>query len=263
MVNPMKVRLVVDNYHKLDAVKTRKILASQGVGVVRDGYDFVLIVGGDGTFFDRSLDYASTPILTVKSDGKRPLRSRGFTVKCSLSNLEEAITHIKNGWFKIRREPVIELKYKGRSYFSINDMFVERINTKRALRYSILVKDGRRAFSTYGISNGFIVATPIGSTGYCAYLDRLANRCVARVNGLSVAHILPIHIADFYGKRAVKSKIRRCFSLKASIEVKIVRGPSQYLYGIAKKERGIRVYQGDRLVFSVAKGKTLKLIEPY
>jgi len=259
----MKVKLVVDSYHRSAAVKARKILISQGMDIVKSGYDFVLIVGGDGTFFDRSLDYVSTPILTVKGSGKRPLQSRGFTVKCTLSDLKNAISHIRAGRFGISEEPVMELKYKGKRYFSVNDLFVERINTKRALRYNIQVKDGKRVFSTYGISNGFIVATPIGSTGYYAYPDRLANRRVSRVNGLSVAHILPIHITDLDGKKAVKSKIRRSFSLKASIEARIVRGPGQYLYGIAKKEHGIRVYQGDRLVFSVAKGKVLKLIEPY
>jgi hypothetical protein len=258
----MRVKLVVDSYHKPAAVKVRKILSNQKVDIVKSGYDFVLIVGGDGTFFDRSLDYVSVPILTVKSNGKKPLQSRGFTVKCNLSNLEAAISNINNGRFSIKEEPVIELRYGGKRYFSINDMFVERMNTKRAVRYSILVKEGKKIFSTYGISNGFIVATPIGSTGYYAYSDRMANRRISRAEGLSVAHILPIQIADFNGKRAVRSKIRRSFSLKASIDARITRGPGQYLYGIAKREHGIKVRQGDRLIFSVAKGKVLKIIDP-
>ncbi len=130
-----------------------------------DGVDFVLVMGGDGTFL-RAADLAhdaDLPVLGIN------LGHIGFLAEWEKESLDEAVNRVIDGDFRIEERMTVEVEVHGPSGeligtgWALNEVSVENQNRSGVLD-AILEIDGRPV-NSFGC-DGIIVSTPTGSTAY-------------------------------------------------------------------------------------------------
>ncbi len=254
----MKVKFVLDRYCGVNSDDVRAAVqkSASGISISERDYDAVVIIGGDGSFLNNAIYYRK-PVLPLEGIHKGNLKSVGVLTEHKFSDMPVVLKKLAEGDFRIIDEPILKLRYSGKTYSSIGDFYVERGDTKEAVRYTSVITDGRNKTVSYAISNGFIVTTPIGSTGYFSYLDKIERRQPKRIKGIGFAHILPSMIKDVVNGRQVPYRIRRVFPLNSKIRVCMERN-SAYLFGIPKMNLGIRVK--GCMHFSASSGAIRKIV---
>ena len=129
------------------------------------GVDFVLVMGGDGTFL-RAADLAymaDLPMLGIN------LGHIGFLAEWERDSLDEAVKRVVSGEFSIEERMTIAVQGIGRngeslgSGWALNEVSVENQNRSGVLD-AIVEVDGRPV-SSFGC-DGVIISTPTGSTAY-------------------------------------------------------------------------------------------------
>ncbi len=258
MVKTLKADVIVDAFSGVAYGEVKKILDSSGIAISKSKPDFVIIVGGDGTYLRHAPHNMDIPILKLKGREQGPLGSKGVLYTYGIGSLAACIKRIKNKDYRIKTEPVIHCAYKKKTYLSAGDFYIERHGMKQALRYSIDVGGKKPMVRIHGISNGFIITTPTGSTGYYAYLDVLLGRKKEPIKGIGVAHILPTYIEE-NGRRDLHDGIRRQFEEDTSFTAMLFREEG-YLYGVSNLDRGIVIMPNTKVHFKILPDK-IKLIE--
>ncbi len=251
----MRANLIIGDGGAPSRSSVASALKRCGVELASKGYDFTVIVGGDGTFFDNALQHRDAPLLFVRkgaASGAGSSMRHGFTACIGLRDLPAMLRRISSGSADVINEPILELRYDGDTYRSIGDFFVERGAVKQAVRYAISIVDGSARFDSSCISNGFIVTTPMGSTGYYSYIDVLNGREPRKISGIGIAHILPTRIVDRLNGRLVKPMVRRVFSTKARVVVRMQRDVRQYMYGASGVSSGIPIEVGKPMSFRIS-----------
>ena len=257
LVEEMRIKFVCDRYCGVAQGDVRQLASTAGIKLSDSDYDAVVIVGGDGSFLNHALDYKK-PVLPIEGVHKGHLRSVGMLTEHKFSDLPAVLHRLSKGQYKVMSEPVLELRHSGNVYKSIGDFYVERIDTKEAVRYKAVINDGANKTVSYAISNGFIITTPIGSTGYFSYPDILEHHRPKRIDGIGFAHILPSTVKDIVNGKNVAYKVRRTFSMNAKIDVFLERNAA-YLFGIPKRNSGIRLTDG-RISVRAIRGGLKKII---
>jgi NAD+ kinase len=127
-----------------------------GFDYAPDSPDFVVSVGGDGTFLISERRRPGVPKLLV--------RDSLICYKCHDEPLEEMLQIIREGGWRI----VEMMKLRGRaqdwSALAVNEIVVRNVDPRHALRFHLTI-DGEPVGETL-IGDGIIVSTPFGSTGY-------------------------------------------------------------------------------------------------
>lgn len=118
-------------------------------------FDFVFVVGGDGTILKAARFYAKfgTPIFGVN------LGRLGFLSQTSVNRLGDAVAKIMSGDYVVEDRVMLE---SGGSV-ALNDIVIKGSSTGRTSRFSLKIND--RPVCDY-LADGIIVATPTGSTAY-------------------------------------------------------------------------------------------------
>lgn len=151
----------------LKQVKSPRIqsarLKSFSLGQSLKGLDFFLSLGGDGTLLE-SVTYvnkAEVPILGINTG------RLGFLATTSREDSEKAIAHLLNGNFSIDSRTLLKLTATPRLFgglsFALNDFTIMKKDTSSMITVHVYV-DGELLNSYW--SDGVIVSTPTGSTGY-------------------------------------------------------------------------------------------------
>lgn len=135
-----------------------------GTDNVYEDSDFIICVGGDGTFLKaaRGAFPHKKPILGVNKG------TVGFLAEVETGEVEMAIDRIVSGEYKIQPRMVlnIEVIRDGRTIYrnhAINDAVVSRMALSRILRLKVMING---EFVDSYASDGVIISTPTGSTGY-------------------------------------------------------------------------------------------------
>ena len=157
---------VVYNEKIKDSVKTKDLICSFlseynikaeifSINNLRAGFDFIFVIGGDGTILKTARYYSktSTPIFGVN------LGRLGFLSQCSANKVKEAIIKIINGEYFI--EERIMLQYK--KYTALNDFVIKSSLSGRTSKFSLKI-NGKKVCNY--LADGIIVSTPTGSTAY-------------------------------------------------------------------------------------------------
>ncbi len=146
---------------ELDLDLAHEVLDRQTLGKT---VDLAIIIGGDGTLLNaaRSLYNFDVPLLGVN------LGRLGFLTDISPEGLEEKLELIFNGEFDEEPRGLLHTQiYRQGEMISqssaFNDVVVHKWNGARMLEYETYI-DGRFINTTR--SDGIIVSTPTGSTGY-------------------------------------------------------------------------------------------------
>ena len=160
-------QLVVDSKIKneIDEKTCEKLVFFNSNERIDSDIDFVFAVGGDGTIL-RSITYvkdSNIPILGVNT-GKL-----GFLTSVQKESISDAISHIKNNKFSIINRTILKVKSSSNNNsfadypYALNEVTIQRKDTTSLLNISCQIND---KYLTNYWSDGLIVSTPTGSTGY-------------------------------------------------------------------------------------------------
>ncbi len=122
---------------------------------LKNGFDFVIVVGGDGTILKTSRFYAKykTPIFGIN------LGRLGFLSQCSAENITQAIEKILSGNYKLEDRIMLEFG----NYTALNDFVIKSSLSGRTSKFSLKIND--KKVCDY-LADGIIISTPTGSTAY-------------------------------------------------------------------------------------------------
>lgn len=125
--------------------------------------DFILVLGGDGTFLSlaRKMKNCNTPILGVH------LGDLGFLAKVTLNDLFHRLDQVALGDFILEDRILLQSKIKKSEtelkYYALNDFVISNAEFHRMLNATVMVDD--HLVGNYK-ADGVIVSTPTGSTAY-------------------------------------------------------------------------------------------------
>ena len=157
-------QLVVDSKLKneIDKNKSSNLVFFDSNESIDPDIDFVLAIGGDGTIL-RSITYvkdSGVPILGINAG------RLGFLTSIQKENIGEAVNKIKGNKFSIIDRTLLEVKsYSSSKLFSyaLNEVTIQRKDTTSLLNISCTINGN---YLTNYWSDGLIISTPTGSTGY-------------------------------------------------------------------------------------------------
>jgi len=125
--------------------------------------DFLLSIGGDGTLL-KAVTYvreSEIPIMGINTG------RLGFISSVSADQIDDAITDILKGNYKINERTLLELSSDKKLFkdnnFALNEVAVSKKDTSSMIRIDAYVDD--EFLNTYW-ADGLVVSTPTGSTGY-------------------------------------------------------------------------------------------------
>ncbi|MBU0666602.1 MAG: hypothetical protein ABIC91_07460 [Nanoarchaeota archaeon] len=149
-----KVLIVAKSKEKKSFLK--KELQKSGFKIVRNKPDFVVSVGGDGTYLVAERKFPSVPKLLIR-DSK-------VCKKCVGEDHLELFKKIKNFDFKLEEHSKIEGFFKKKSFVATNDIVIKAKLPNKALRFEVYVNNQKVVGEIIG--DGVVISTPFGSTGY-------------------------------------------------------------------------------------------------
>ncbi|MDB4251071.1 NAD kinase [Flavobacteriales bacterium] len=125
--------------------------------------DFLLSIGGDGTLL-KAVTYvreSEIPIMGINTG------RLGFISSISADQIDDAITDILKGNYKINERTLLQLSSNKNLFkeknFALNEVAVSKKDTSSMIRIDAYVDD--EFLNTYW-ADGLVVSTPTGSTGY-------------------------------------------------------------------------------------------------
>ncbi|MBZ0327383.1 MAG: NAD kinase [Altibacter sp.] len=130
-----------------------------------DSYDLFFSIGGDGTIL-KSVTFVrdlGIPIVGINTG------RLGFLATIQKEEIAQSINQILNGDYSISERSVLTIETEPNNTeihplnFALNEVAVNRKNTTSMIKVETLVND---KYLTSYWSDGLIVATPTGSTGY-------------------------------------------------------------------------------------------------
>ncbi len=127
---------------------------------ILDKSDFILSFGGDGTFLNtaRIVGDTNTPILGVN------LGRLGFFSEVGPDEIKEFIPKLIQGKFRITKEVIIKsVTDSNKILYALNDIVIDKNDSVRMLEIETYYND---ELVVRIISDGIIISTPAGSTGY-------------------------------------------------------------------------------------------------
>lgn len=151
----------IQNAHETQ-INLSQILKEKGIGAdvldidnLKSEYDFVFVIGGDGTILKTARFYAKfqTPIFGIN------LGRLGFLSQSSKEELNDAVEKILNGKY-ILEDRIMLASGK---YSALNDFVVKGSMCGRTSHFSLKIND--KTVCNY-LADGIIISTPTGSTAY-------------------------------------------------------------------------------------------------
>jgi len=163
----VKNQLVIDSKIKNDLSDEdqKKFSFFDSKKPIENDFNFVFAIGGDGTIL-RSITYvkdSNIPILGINTG------RLGFLTSIQKENIQEAISLIVNNKFSIIKRTLLEVKSGSKNDafydypFALNEITIQRKDTTSLLNISCEIND---KYLTNYWSDGLIISTPTGSTGY-------------------------------------------------------------------------------------------------
>jgi len=120
--------------------------------------DFVITYGGDGTIIYGERRYPGIPKITIRGS------SGGYKCLYNESDLENVISRIDSGEYKLKEEMKLETTFQGIKYLSLNEVQIHNSSPIKAVRFSVYIENDILFENVIG--DGVIIATPFGSSAY-------------------------------------------------------------------------------------------------
>jgi NAD+ kinase len=130
---------------------------------LKDKADFLFSIGGDGTLL-KAVTYVRDSDISILGINTGRL---GFISSVSAGQLDDSITDILKGNYKINERTLLELSTNKKLFkdnnFALNEVAVSKKDTSSMIRIDAYVDD--EFLNTYW-ADGLVISTPTGSTGY-------------------------------------------------------------------------------------------------
>lgn len=233
-----------------------QILSKAGIEHSTHKPDFGVVIGGDGVF-SYYLSLLRIPLLLVGVGNRNAVGSKAYMAETYLSELPVTLEKLADRKYRIEKKRGLRVSAGQKKGHIFTDVYLERGLDSNCLRYKVVVSDRDSSFIDYSISNGVIITTSLGSTGYYSALDKLLSGKELDTNKFSriregeigICHILPTFTQRI--KNGVPGDIDRHQPLRytvrygVKIEIKLVRWGDARLYGLTTNIRGIRIKLDD------------------
>lgn len=212
-----------------------------------EGIDFVVSIGGDGTFLSAAHYINDTPILGVNSDVNR---SEGALTTINLSQLNNKIKQIIENKVKIKnytREKIIihQKNKKTETEHALNETFFGNINPHHTTNYEITHKDR----TEHQRSSGIVIATGTGST---AWYHSMGGFAFGRERKQ-----LRFRVRELYKRKLHKPKIKKG-KIKPEKKLTIISKMNHAIVAI-DSIRTHPINKNDKIEISI--GKPLRVIQ--
>jgi len=125
-----------------------------------DNTDCILSIGGDGTILStvRRLGKKKIPILGIH------IGHLGFLAQSTEKNLKEALQCLAENQYRIDKRIILEVAIDNKTVsYAFNDVVIDHGSSGRILRSQVYIN--KKHINNYE-SDGIVVSTPTGSTGY-------------------------------------------------------------------------------------------------
>lgn len=140
----------------------RALMESKGFEYRPRAADFIVTVGGDGTYLVAENKLPGVPKILV--------RDSLICFKCHNEPIADTLDLIRSGRARIEEAAKLEAGIQDEWVVGTNDVVVRNIDPRHALRFTLTVA-GEPIDATL-IGDGIVVATPFGSTGYYHSVSR-------------------------------------------------------------------------------------------
>jgi len=139
-----------------------KIQQIGDISKLKDSADFLISMGGDGTFLEAAsmTKFSNIPILGINTG------RLGFLSSVNIKDAENAMSALKNKTYRIHKRMLLQLNSNlldGVSY-ALNDICIQRVSESSSM-ITIDVSVNDKHVNTYWC-DGLIISTPTGSTAY-------------------------------------------------------------------------------------------------
>jgi len=219
--------------------------------ILKNGLDFVLIIGGDGTILHIANQIATynTPLIGVNFGYK------GYLCQIAKNNLDKGLRILDRGKYFVKSYTRIMAKVLRENRIvkkidALNEIVVGGINRMVWLKLKIKQKNQKK--SAILIGDGIIFSTRIGSTAYNIYAGG------------------PVLLTDVFSVVAINSLVESNYFLPHTksfvvpidtiFEVMSIRGGKNLPYVIADGQKDFRLQTGDKIIVEKSPFTT-KLIE--
>jgi NAD+ kinase len=156
----VKFDIVAKNPDRGEDIKAKTL--ARGFTYDPENPDFIITVGGDGTFLIAERDRAGIPKLLV--------RDSLVCFKCNNEPFGEMLDAMETGDSFIKEFIKIQATYPNGQLIGVNDVVLRNQNPTVAIRLEMTV-DGE-VVEEMLIGDGVVVATPFGATGYYQSVTR-------------------------------------------------------------------------------------------
>jgi NAD kinase len=254
----MRVKILLDQERpKVQHDEVKRVLLAAGVNVTEHSADMGVVVGGDGVFsmFGRN---ETIPLLFVGVKSGRPTGSKAYLAAADFEELPSVMAAIVSGKHRIVESRRLEVFKNGKSLGDVfTDVYLQRGADSNCIRYHLDVKGDSLSISESAISDGVVVCTRAGSTGYFSYPDKLRDHdtlmadahTVIAEGQVGICHILPTYTER---EGATEHPLRYTVPWGSRIEIRIARNVDARLYGTSMQRTGVKIGRKDRIAISAS-----------
>lgn len=119
------------------------------------GYDFVFVIGGDGTILKTARFYSKSDTVIFGIN----LGHLGFLSQSCRENINDSVNKIFKGEFEVQNRIMLS----SGDYLALNDIVIKGTMTGRTSKFALQIND---KFLCDYLADGIIISTPTGSTAY-------------------------------------------------------------------------------------------------
>ena len=206
--------LIHSNYKKISVEAKKKLenlLNEEGFEVTNGSPDLILTIGGDGTMLSaiRKFRRLKVPFIGINTG------SLGFLPSLCPHDLELIVKVLKEGKYRLEKYPLIKvycttLKNENIVGYAFNEVIIKHVAPK-LMEAKVFING--KAFN-YFTGDGFIISTPIGSTGYAIWAGGVATH-----SELKAFQITPLNPNDNSINRPMKSSMVVPVTTKVDINI--------------------------------------------
>ncbi|HEV2389769.1 MAG TPA: hypothetical protein VGS04_03500 [Nitrososphaerales archaeon] len=244
----MKAAVLVDSERpKVSESEVISVLKKSGIGHSAVDPAFGVVVGGDGLFSYQGRQL-SIPLLFVGTKSRRPTDSKARLAEVYLTGLEDALREVKAGRYAVIKHRRLEVSINGGEFRGeiFTDVSLEKGADSNCIRYTMNVRGSGVDFTDSGVSNGIVITTTAGSTGYYSYLDKIDQGdrlepekfTVIGQDEVGVCHIAPVYTSR---EGTNLHPLRYKVPWGASFKIALARDADAHLFGVTKSRKGLRI----------------------
>jgi len=259
----LKATVLVDSERpKVSESEVVSILKKSGIGHSMVNPSFGVVVGGDGLFSYQGRQLG-IPLLFVGTKSRRPTDSKARIAEVYLTGLEAALREVKAGRYTVVKHRRLGVSINGGEFRGeiFTDVSLEKGADSNCIRYTVNVRGREFEFTDAAVSNGIVITTAAGSTGYYSYLDKLdrGDRLepekfkVIGQNEVGVCHVAPTYTSR---EGASLHPLRYTVPWGSSFQISLMRDADAHLFGVTRSRKGLRITTEDTVEVGPSKNTT-------